>query len=366
MFRLKKIKITEIYNNRAFWSVGEIDFDSYNLIIGPNAVGKSQFIKRLKWLSSFHTGYSGQKVVENVLFNIEFLDEESSDIISYELAVKKRRVHEKIRNKSKKIDLFDTSTGIFFNEETQKPEERLTVGTHSICLQVNNYSKQYPTIDLIGDFFNRIKFINADQLEIGTIVLTSGSNFPNPKLTNLSSVILRLKKFNKKKYHLILDLFQQYFPYIESFEAKKLQNSEESILAFKEKNIPSPTSILDVSLGMFRILGIITMTACEDLTNKPASAIIIDEIDNGLDFANLGILTQFIKDSSDQTQFIFSSHSPVMCNLIEIEKWRIFSRSGINTKVSKLEKTIIEELREKMKLSNWDIFKEHVFAKTSR
>jgi len=101
-----------------------------------------------------------------------------------------------------------------------------------------------------------------------------------------------------------------------------------------------------------------------DLTGKIVcpSLILIDEIENGLDFKTLKYIINYLKDYSDDSQIIFSSHSPLVCEFVHPNFWIIVKRSGVDISFisPKNVENNIDEQMESFRQKYWDFYSKHI------
>ena len=74
MLKLKSIEIVERKGGKQFWNNQKIELDNYNLLIGPNATGKSKFFRRLDFLKEVHSKERQvRKISTEIYYKVEFL-----------------------------------------------------------------------------------------------------------------------------------------------------------------------------------------------------------------------------------------------------------------------------------------------------
>ena len=95
---------------------------------------------------------------------------------------------------------------------------------------------------------------------------------------------------------------------------------------------------------------------------KLPSVILIDEIENGLDFKTLKYVVNYLKDCSEDSQIIMSSHSPLVCDFVNPNDWVVARRKGskINYLSPKyIEKNLNADL-ELFKFKHWEFYTKHI------
>ena len=101
-----------------------------------------------------------------------------------------------------------------------------------------------------------------------------------------------------------------------------------------------------------------------NLTGKldAPSLIAVDEIENGLDFKTLKFIIQYFLDYSDESQILLSTHSPLVCDFVHPNEWRVVKRNGTTVKVKhppEVEKQLDEQL-ELFKNRHWEFYSKHI------
>ena len=104
------------------------------------------------------------------------------------------------------------------------------------------------------------------------------------------------------------------------------------------------------------------MRLLEEIYGAPRyGLILIDEIENGLDFNRLKYIINYFKDYSDDSQIIIASHSPLVCDFVHPKNWRVVKRKGYE--VSFLSPQLQEDLDAQLdifKHNHWDFYTKHI------
>ncbi|MGE3975276.1 MAG: AAA family ATPase [Bdellovibrionales bacterium] len=364
MLELTSYKMEEHKGSNLYWQNSIVEFDRYNLIIGKNASGKSQLFNRLSFLKSIHVKNSQTpSIISTAKFELTFRDIDSNEVIIYDLTVHPGQLlTEKITNSSKNIVLFSSETKEFFNEQEKKQVKQLFPPQHSVTKLISGSEKIFPTIKKLGDFFEGVRLLRTDKYNPSNLAVGPGHFIPDENLNNLGSVVLQWKQSMPHLYTELLNTFKTFFFEIQDFVAVNLPNIPYPILGFAEKNVSEVVNQIDCSMGMLRVLGIIALSISKDsVTGKVPSLIIIDEIDNGLDYENVGSILEYLVERSTDSQIFFSSHSPVTCNFISPSHWRVFSRKGIAVHARvPTENPETAKLLQDAKMTNWEIYQKHI------
>lgn len=364
MLKLTSYKVEELENSEIHWKTDLITFDNYNLIIGKNASGKSQLFQRFNFLKLVH---SKDGLTPNIRTTIDFLltfkDTENDNIIKYNLKVMpNQEVEETVENETLKITLYSSNKKAFYDELKNNEVSLLFPKKHSVTKFISDMEGNFPTLKKIGDFFDGVKLLRTDRYNPHHLSPTLGQMVPDENLNNLGAVVLTWKQQNKALFNELLNTYKTFFEGINDLISVPQPNLPIPILGFSEKNVKWTVSQTDCSMGMLRILGIIALSISVDpKTGKIPSLIIVDEIDNGLDYENVGAIIEYLIERSSQSQVIFSSHSPVVCNFVTPKNWRVFSRKGSHVQVkvpTETKETL--DLIKSSKMSNWEIYQNHI------
>lgn len=374
MLRIENIKLSEKYHTgENYFEYDSLSLHDINLIIGPNASGKSQFFSRLRFLKETHTKGKPTRTIKTIFTaNIEFIDTESSEKICYDFqAGPGELIVETIKNMTTNTNYlkYDQENALLVNEKTGKEVSFLINKRQSITKQIEDHKGKFPTIYEIGKFFESILFLDTDKFNPHAIEVGQAQLIPSDQMANISSVVLNWKKRSPKLYNILLAKYKMFFPSVEDFTSKPMAvaNGQIEMLAIKEKGVKEEILAPSVSSGMLRILCLLALPMTRQL-GKPIlgydfspSMIIIDEIDNGLDYEVTANIIDYLESETSFSQIIFSSHSPVVCNFVPPQKWHIFRRLASKVKVtSPFDIKDTKELIEKSKSSNWEIYKNHI------
>ncbi len=370
MLKMKSIKLWEEHPNHDCLDYDKMSLHDLDLLIGPNASGKSQFFARLKHLNHLHRKDLQNPSTWDTTFcaNIIF-QEEGQEEITYTLTARPDNlIDEVIKSDSKDYFISDGKKVKIWNEKDKTEikqhfyDKSKTITTQE---QMPNI-QSFPTISKIGNFLQSIYFLDTDKFNPYNMTFGPQHLVPDHQLSNLYACIVNWKEQYPKLYKLLLTQYQDFFPSVTGFSHEKCNNNTNDMLKIKEENMNSPIWASNMSCGMIRILGILTLSMSRQLAAElewnPPSMIAIDEIDNGLDYKYIGDIINHIEAEASFSQILFSSHSPVVCNFVDPEKWHVFKRLGGKVKITTPpEISTTRKLIEKARMSNWELFKDHIY-----
>ena len=379
MLKMQKLKLSEKYSNgESYFEYDEINLHNINLIIGPNASGKSQFFARLKFLKEFHLKNRPTPIIVTTFIAKSIFKNEEGELITYNLEIgSNQKIKESISGHSKKyLEQSNDNGYLLLDEKSNKKVSLLINKRISVTKQIEDYKNKFSTIYKIGSFFENILFLNTDKFNPSTMDITPNLLIVNDNMANISSVLFNWKNGCPNIYKNLLEEYKKFFPYIEDFSFTQMaiqnpngyNNNVLNMLELKEKNIKKKIPVINISAGMLRVLCLLALPMSRKLSLhvknnikfKP-SMIVIDEIDNGLDYETLENIIDYLESESSFAQIAFSSHSPMVCNFITPEKWHVFKRRASQVRVFRpfnIPET--KKLIEKAKTSNWELYKNHI------
>lgn len=375
---MKSLKLDEIIfdekdDGQLFWKYDQFKFDDLNLIIGPNASGKTQFLKRMVFMREVHNLVSIPAQIRTIFTSKAKFSVLENDIkigqVTYELTYGPgNQINEKIHDENKK-SYFEVkiNEATLYDEQTKEMKSFLYNNSVSITKQVRNMTNSFSTICMIGDFFRSILVLQADKFNLTNIKLGKNEIIPSDDMENISAVVLNWKDSYPELYNQLITRFKLFFETVNGFDKKVLANIPGEIIALNENEVKEKVAIFDMSSGMVRILTLLALPLVRDLVHKNKtinivpSLILIDEVDNGLDYERIGLIIDHLEAESDFIQVVVSSHSPVVCNFINPKNWRIFNRKGVVVKITQpLNIPETKSFVEKSKESNWELYKNHI------
>lgn len=373
MLKIKSILIDENETNgKPHWKSNVFEFSDLNLIIGPNASGKTQFLRRIDYLRGLHTPDQPTKNISTIFktsIKFDVISEDGSFLksIDYNLTISPGPIlEEEIKGSDGTLHFtFKDNNALLWDETEKKQKSFLYNNTSTITKQVS-HMKEFGTIAQIGKFFQNVLHIQSNNFNQFEVEINMNQIVPSRSMSNISPVILNWKRNFPDIYKQLISKYKSFFDKVQDFETELIPTtntiSSAEILSLSEKDIDRQIKIFDMSSGMVRILALLALSFIRRLPRREApSLILIDEIDNGLDYERVGSIIDLLKSEADFSQIVVSSHSPVVCNFIDPNDWRVFRRKGSIHKITsplKIEDT--KKLIEDSKKSNWDLYKTHI------
>jgi len=368
MLYLKSIKIQEKREELVQIDIGKVPLGDFNLLISDNAQGKTRLFNTINFMTSL--AYNEAKTLDTD-FNSEWIFEikngSLTESVKYDVKVQgvngKNSYYEKIVRHNKLI--FSSREKTLFNETKKKKITNYYIPENTPAI-VSINEKDFVTIKLIRDFFQRIIYVSSSKRR--EIHIDPQSIIPNIIGTNLASVLNNWNEKFPNIYREVVNEFMRRYPYIRDVyltDQQTLEGLKTKFLTFNEMDVAQPITQPQWSDGLFRMLFLIMTTKVPFVENDKIyspSFIIVDEIENGLDFHSLKYIIDYFKEYSDEIQITLSSHSPLVCELIHPIHWIIVKRRGVKidfVSPNRVERNLEEEL-DLFKHKHWDFYSKHI------
>jgi len=298
------------------------------LIIGDNAQGKTRLFKTLIYLRELFSGrISRIRTVFEATFSFRSSNEE---IVQYTLKITPQtdiNVYSESIVRNGKV-LFSTIEGVLIDEVTGSGVPNFFIPDNIPAL-VSIADTRFKTIGAVRSFFQRIIFASA-LIDANAIIFNKDALVPNEHGSDLSSVLNNWKERYPSRFEKVVHEFTRCFTLVKKLDLVD-QGMPGKLLALHEKEIKKQILQSEWSEGFKRTLWLITLGFIEFGSNGgalPPSLILIDEIENSLDYKTLKFVISYYKDLLSQSQVILSSHSPLVCDFIPPTDWRVFRRHG--------------------------------------
>lgn len=371
MLKLKSVEIKE-KKDKATLFVGSAKLKDFNLLISDNAQGKTRFFNTIHFLSKL--SYNRAKPLGTNFWSrweFENTTSSSNEKIIYELRVKglhdKNKYVENVYKNNKLI--FSSFHNVLIDEGKRSGQKNrienfyLPDNTPAI---VSITEPKFRTIGLLRSFFQRIVYVSSNKNRQTHI--DPNSLIPNIEGTNIGSVLNNWSVKYPNTFREVVNEFKNIFKYIVDIYFTDQEPSEgikAKLLTLKEESVEEPIMQNSWSDGLYRMLFLIMSVKVpfiEGESTRTPSLIIVDEIENGLDYKSLKYILNYYEDYSDEYQFLLSSHSPLVCELVHPKNWIIVKRSGAEIKFispSGIEENLDGQLN-LYKQKHWELYTKHI------
>ena len=366
--KLKSFQMDERRENEVENQYAELNFNEFNLLIGDNAQGKTRLLRIFNFLSTL---FSDKPRIISTNFNsiikFELRNEDEINEISYNISIEPengKNKYEEMVTKNNKL-LFSSKEKYLYNE-TEQVEIKNYFIPQNIPALVSINDRDFTTINIIRNFFQRLIFISSNKNR--DIIVDKHSIIPNQNGTNIASVLNNWSKKYPQIFNEVINEFKECFPFVNNIYFSEQQipvGILHNHLTFDEKNITFPITQENWSDGLYRMLHLIMSIKVPFSENGNIihpSLVFIDEIENGLDYKRLKYIVNYLKDYSDESQIIISSHSPLVCDFVHPNNWMIVKRNGVklNCLSPKFIEDDVEEQLDLFKHKHWEFYTKHI------
>jgi predicted ATPase len=338
---IKKLKIKNYKSLKGI----ELELKKFNVLIGPNASGKSNLLDCLAFVSELtqdnvyrdledRGGY--ERVVfgggkEKIEISFEFvLDNKASEFF---ISLSERGVVEEELSIG----------GEMIIERHPQTKAKILVSTPSGTNYVNKIFgdwdsaiKEYPELKEYLIAWRSYNFMNSemrrkDSAKRNLILAKTGKN--------LAQVLLSLHNERPKTFDKIEEILRQAIPQIDEL-LTPLTEGGETYVAIREKGFDFPFDYFQVSDGTLKLLAYITAIVIDE-----PKLICFEEPENFIHPRLFELLVEVLKKSDKQ--IILSTHSPYLVDLVEPEDVILVEKKDNETVAMRIKEA--DRLREHLK-----------------
>ncbi|WNE98867.1 AAA family ATPase [Streptomyces luomodiensis] len=330
------------------------------VMVGPNASGKSNVLHALEFLGDVSRkgiepaleergGFDvlafrgGRKPVGKITVGIEgiwsdFATEEAPD--RYELSVSRRRrpephhrdhaisrveqfvQHPKAETETS-VELKSSSVVVTSLSETGRHKAQASVERMASALYQHHIlplSDNSPSAQAIGEVRRHLSEIRVFDPDVRAARKPSAVSEQGPRLkgdaSNLADFLLGLRE-HRDAWELLLDDVRTVVPQIRNIQVTLVAGSSRAEVELEEECLRGRTRLSDASWGTVRIL---CMLAIFHDPNPPLLTC-IEEIDHGIHPHALGLLAERLREASERSQYLVTTHSPIFVNKLKPEEF---------------------------------------------
>lgn len=370
--KLKSFQWTESEGKRVEAKVKNRSVSDFNLLISDNAQGKTRLFQTLVFFSELCK--DKPKAIETMFsgaFSFEIANGSVRDKVVYRIDIQPSNGENSYNETISRNDntLFSSEKKILVNESTGTKVKNFFIPKNLPVLSAID-EPDFTTINQLRDFFRRIIYVSANKVR--TINVSPSAIVPDAAGANLSSVLSNWQETYPEIYNEVMNEFKKSFPFIREvfFTKQDLQDIiKANLLTFNEEDVEKPILQHKWSDGIYRILFLLMTTKIPfsfgDET-LPPSLILVDEIENGLDFKRLKYIINYFKDYSDDSQILISSHSPLVCDFVHPGDWRVVKRNGVELQfISPVEtEEDLDAQLDLFKHKHWEFYTKHISSYT--
>lgn len=342
-----------IQNFKSIRDSGEVHISPINVLIGPNGVGKSNFISFFKLLNAIYQQhlkkYVADQGYENTLLYFgrkrsRFL--EGSIVFRPENGNTNNRYDFKLKPKSR-------GKGFYFEEDDG-----------GFNLFANGYNENWDYMPLGGDGEEESELMNHtsdrahflreyfDDFHVFHFHDTSSHSalkqparvrdyqFLREDGSNLPAFLYRISEENPRRFKLIEHTIRSVAPFFDRFVLEPDGiNSDQLFLQWREKNSDEYFDAYNLSDGTLRFIALTTLLLQPELPKT----IIIDEPELGLHPYAISKLGAMIHKASSQAQIVVSTQSVTLLDQFEAEDILVTERHDEQTTFRRLDSDSLKQ-----------------------
>lgn len=339
------------------WSVNDVYFSNFTLIVGKNSAGKTRIINVIKNLARV---IKDQKVSFNEAeFKIEFKKKitDKNIYMKYSLVIHNSEVVEEnlwvdgqdklIRNKTK-AQLYSNIDKKLITIEP--PNNRL-------ALHARRDKKEFDYFETLVNWAETLFPFTFATKPSEIKLIRDDINIEDSFLTGLEVVPTILERLNDNQIAKVIKELNSVGYEIESLKTVRKQIGI-PMIQLTEKGIKHPFEQYEASQGMFRAVSLLIMLEYFQKKSQRI-AILVDDLCEGLDYERSTNFTKllFNKVQKSENQFITTTNVEFLMNGIPFKYWNILKRKHGKVKAFNYENS--HEIFDELMLtgfSNFNIF----------
>lgn len=317
---LKKFKFSSGEGTKKHWSIDELEFGGFNLIVGQNAIGKTRLLDAI--VTIVQTISAGKIFSRVMKIHYEFIDGET--IYKYKLETNENGevVKEHLTRNKEELLIRDLNSSKIFAEKKKKMDI-FNPPKNKPSFQVRRDVKEYPYFEKFSMWagtFLIYGFTEDSFLELMPDLLwkflDKGSD-KNIFIDNMKFIGYDIKDIGVKKTGILGE-----------------SGKEILYLYVKEKKLQCDTDQPNMSPGMHRAIAILIVIESV-LSIDVNFTIAIDDLGEGLDYERATKLMKLLieKIKGSKVQLIITSNDRFLINAVDVENITVLERDGHKVKV---------------------------------
>jgi predicted ATPase len=361
----------QIKSYKSFLETIKIDLSpKFNVIIGPNNVGKTALLEALTLKkSSPHKGLSSTQIQSgNSEFHVEFyvskeeFDKHSEKVSTIFIRLPESRAGEArgrqfidqynsgkmpiVRASIRNGEISDEHFAAHLSHVPYENSNNDTYGMKIIKSDSSSHVEQHQFTHfrkshsyervLATILLQSIYKFNAERFNIGTSQI-GVVNVLEPDASNLPTVLHHLSNKVKHRYNRYLKEVQIVFPQILDISLPPVDNNRTSILLWEilpeTERDDLAISIDQCGTGIAQVLAMLYVVVCSD----SPQIILIDEPQSFLHPSAIRKLFEIFK-KYPQHQYIITTHSPLVISATDPDTILLLSKEGSNSKIEVIDR----------------------------
>ncbi len=328
----------------------DMNIPQFAVIVGNNGVGKSNLLKAIKLISLL----AAQKSIKDAFIELELVNNElfhdatnpkftitlefnvNGVDIKYLLEITQINepsgnfnfiVSKEVLENSKQI-IYREGDKIIINTEEGIPQSNVQLVNSQIALSVIAQPK------IVVETQRYLSRMKIDIFDVSKLRNPGSMSNIGPGLNkNLTESLYSLKTTGPNNYSEIEREAKELIMGLENLSVE--DQAGNLFITFKEISHNNPLSVFSTSDGNLRLIGILTSI----LGDPKPSVVIIDELENSMHPKRIRALMKFLNYLSDKesggTQFIFTTHSPIILKFVQEKDIMYMFKDNGKTQISK-------------------------------
>ena len=348
------IRKFQFVDNFRGWTLNEVSFSAFNLLVGVSGVGKTRILRALQ--SVYRAGISDARNVNGCSWTLElesegmkFLWEAETSLVPIELSQfpglnedderqsveTPRFIKERIVRDDKTVLVDRTEYDFLFNEKAlpklKNTESAITLlRDENVIAPINRALRRFI---FSGDLISSPTYMMPyDAHQLSKVQSRYRDDFKSLReATGIPTLVKAyfLQEDHPDEFQRIKDNYSEIFDTVYDVRLDKLEDVplrgiDWLAIGVKENGVNGWITNQRLSSGMLRVL----VHLIELEMAPPGTVIVIDEFENSLGVNCLPELTDRFWERSRELQFILTSHHPYIINNVPSKWWKIVTRKG--------------------------------------
>jgi predicted ATPase len=345
------LKSLSVRNFRSLAAV-DVDLGAVNVLVGPNAAGKSNLLDVLAFLGdAARTDLLPALATRGGYERVRFRGSTKGGISLNLSAVLTRYASRtaldeyEMRLRPMRDEIYREETFVF--KRTAKQGRRITVRGTKVEVDDEGKAPRSTTVDASVLGLATLKRLGPDTGRDQVLALTNAlesfrvfevdvarARRPTARRSgkplaadarNLSTFLADLAATDRDVWDEFLSDARAIVPGLTDLTFRHVGGAEEGIvLELEERGLSGRTPLADASFGTIRCLALLALL----YDPKPPRITCIEEIDHGLHPHALDRIVDLLRSASARTQFLIATHSPVLVNRLEPHELIVCERNA--------------------------------------
>jgi predicted ATPase len=315
----------------------EVELRDLNVMIGPNGVGKSNFISLFELLNKMMDGQFQNAIARGGGANA-FLHfgQKVTDCITLELTFGKNGYHCKWAPTQDGSLFFGQESPQFQGADHSKPFNQFLGSRHFESKLLEKPLK--PVSEYVRDSLRRWKAYHFHDTSNSAHIKQPGAInddfYLRPDGENLAAYLFKIKCQNPDRYEMIRNTVRRVTPFFDDFILRPMSVNEDRIrLEWRQRDSDYPFLAHQLSDGTLRFMCLATLLLQPELP----SLILIDEPELGLHPFALNLLAGLLRSASKRTQIIVATQSVQLVNEFELSDLLVVEHAQGETLIRRLD-----------------------------